>query len=191
MRLAVLVPSEEVDIVKEITSRGVTEEVCDLYGDEGIIIENSFFFDDDVEARLRLVIAKDVPSNIPYTECVLYKDDIELEYEMSTEGKYEGLWSVEHNGTLYELEVKAGMDRETWQNLFKEKLAAGEFSTDSDIEDFADECGVSYGSVFRYLDVLTSIGTPCEKCKHIGYRYNMFPCISCSKNPEIKDRFEE
>lgn len=191
MRQTILVPRDEVDIVKEITSRGITEEVCELYGEEGVILENSYFFEDDIEARLRLVIAKDVPKSIPYTEVVLYKDDVELEYEMSTEGKYEGLWSVNYNGTLYELEVKAGMDKETWQQLFKEKYAAGEFNTDSDIEDFAEECGVGYGSVFHYLDVLTSIGTPCERCKHIGYRYSMFPCNCCSKNPEIKNRFEE
>lgn len=77
-----------------------------------------------------------------------------------------------------------------WKEEFKNKYLVGDFRTDSDIEDFADERNLSWGEVFDCLDELQTAGTPCEKCKHIGFRYSMYPCNSCSRRPGIIDMYE-
>lgn len=76
--------------------------------------------------------------------------------------------------------------------IWREKLAkliieSHENITDSSLEDFAYENGISPGCVFRYLDKCMSKGTKCEECKHIGMG-SMFPCNACSRN---KDDFYE
>lgn len=77
-----------------------------------------------------------------------------------------------------------------WKEEFKNKLKDGEFNTDSDLEDFADEHELECGEVFDYLFILQTVGTPCEGCKHIGFRYSMYPCNSCSRMPGVIDRYE-
>ena len=77
-----------------------------------------------------------------------------------------------------------------WKEEFKSTYEAGMFRTDSDIEDFADSHGLEWGEVFDYLFLLGTIGTPCEGCKHIGFRYSMYPCNSCNRAPGIQDRYE-
>ena len=77
-----------------------------------------------------------------------------------------------------------------WKEEFKQKCDAGEFHTDSDLFDFAEERNLDSGEVIHYLDVLQTIGTPCEKCKHIGFRYSMHPCNGCSRRPGVIDRYE-
>lgn len=77
-----------------------------------------------------------------------------------------------------------------WKEEFKQQVKDRKFRTDSDLEDFADEHGLECGEVFDYLFILETIGTPCEGCKNIGFRYSMYPCNACSRAPGIKDRYE-
>jgi len=77
-----------------------------------------------------------------------------------------------------------------WKREFREMLAEDKFSTDSDIENFADKHNVPCGRVFHYLDELKTKGTRCEGCKHIGFRYSMYPCNICNRAPYIKDMYE-
>ena len=77
-----------------------------------------------------------------------------------------------------------------WKEEFKKMLNEGKFTTDSDIEDFADERNLDWGEVFDYLAVLEMAGTPCEGCRYIGFRYSMYPCNTCSRRPDIIDRYE-
>ena len=79
----------------------------------------------------------------------------------------------------------------SWQEQFEQKYNANEFQTDSDIEDFAEENELEYGDVFQFLDKLQTAGTPCEKCKNIGYRYSMYPCNSCTRQPGMSDKYEK
>lgn len=77
-----------------------------------------------------------------------------------------------------------------WKEEFKKMMDEGKITTDSDIEDFADERNLEWGEIFDYLDELQTAGTPCQKCKNIGFRYAMYPCNSCSRRPDIIDRYE-
>lgn len=77
-----------------------------------------------------------------------------------------------------------------WKEEFRNKYLVGDFRTDSDIEDFADEKELDYGEVFHYLDKLQTVGTICEGCKHIGFRYSMHPCNSCTRRQGMSDRYE-
>lgn len=189
MRQTILVPQKDLEHIKELTSGMLSEEIREKYGyEKDMVISNSTLFPDDIEARIQLIITED--GFVPITEIVLYKDDVELTHEISMDSKYEGEWLIEYNETIYEVEVKSGAEKEVWEKLLKEKYETKAFSSDSDLENFAEEYGVNLGDVFDYIFVLTSIGTPCEKCKYIGYRYRMYPCNNCSRNPDIKDMFE-
>ena len=77
-----------------------------------------------------------------------------------------------------------------WKEEFKNKYLVGDFRTDSDIEDFADEHALKWVEVFDYLAILETTGTVCEKCKHIGFRYSMYPCNSCIRRQGMSDRYE-
>lgn len=77
-----------------------------------------------------------------------------------------------------------------WKEEFKQMLEADKFQADSDLMDFAEEKGLDCGEVIHFLDVLQTVGTPCEKCKHIGMRYSISPCNRCSRRPGFNDMYE-
>lgn len=77
-----------------------------------------------------------------------------------------------------------------WKEEFKTKYSQNEFHTDSDIENYADERNLDYGEVFHHLDKIQTVGTKCEGCKHIGYRFSMHPCNVCIRATFIKDMYE-
>lgn len=188
MRQTILVPKADLEHINELTKM-TSEEIRQKYGyEKDTVILNSALFPDDIEARIQLIVTAD--GFAPITEIVLYSEGKELTHQLSMSSIYEGEWKIEYNGVTYEVEVKPGLKKEEWEPLLKEKYKAEEFKTDSDLEDFANEYGVRLGDVYDYIFILTSVGTPCERCKYIGFRYRMSPCNSCSRNPYISDMFE-
>lgn len=72
----------------------------------------------------------------------------------------------------------------------KQALLDGQLVTDSDIYDFAEGHGLEESDVSDAVWEILSADTPCAGCKHIAFRYSMFPCNSCFRQPSIIDRYE-
>lgn len=68
-------------------------------------------------------------------------------------------------------------------------IEAGSFHTDSDVEDYAEERGVSVRDVDRTICEIISENTPCHGCKHVPFMgTGLYPCNCCSRRAE--DRYE-
>ncbi len=77
-----------------------------------------------------------------------------------------------------------------WKEEFIKLLEADKISTDSEIDDYADEHNLSAADVWHcyaeYRDdclIKQSIGTPCEGCRYVT-RIGGFvsPCYECCRN---------
>ncbi|MBQ6855535.1 MAG: hypothetical protein IJO13_00355 [Lachnospiraceae bacterium] len=64
--------------------------------------------------------------------------------------------------------------------------------TDDDIFDISEELKISTKKITYFLLQMQVKGTPCEGCKHIGFRFppSMYPCADC-KRIHTKDYYEE
>lgn len=62
--------------------------------------------------------------------------------------------------------------------------------TDSDLIDFARSNHVATSDVRKYIWDCETVGTPCEGCKHVAFRYDMSPCSRCSRQL-LLDRYED
>lgn len=62
-----------------------------------------------------------------------------------------------------------------------------EAHTDSDIEDFCAETGISASEAFHQI-AEWRVPEVCKGCKHIAFFNSMYPCNACSRI--MKDRYE-
>ena len=81
-----------------------------------------------------------------------------------------------------------------WKKEFIKLLEADKFSTDSEIDDYADEHNLPAAEVWQCVAnynisclIKGSIGTPCEGCKHVAE--GSIICRDCCRNKT--DFYEE
>ena len=81
-----------------------------------------------------------------------------------------------------------------WKEEFVRLLESSQISTDSEIDDYADEHSLSAAEVWQcYAEykedclIKQSIGTPCEGCKHVAEGSTI--CRDCRRNKT--DFYEE
>lgn len=92
---------------------------------------------------------------------------------------------------LVSSEPIAAQAENTLEKKVREALEIGKIKTDSDIEDLAEELSFPVGDVEKMVWTILSDGTPCAGCKNACYKGSgMFPCNLCSRNEQIKDRYE-
>lgn len=77
-----------------------------------------------------------------------------------------------------------------WKEEFIKLLEAGNFKTDSEIDDYADEHNLPISAVWQWFSdyrneclIKQSIGTPCEGCKYVTQTEGFTPpCYECCRN---------
>lgn len=76
-----------------------------------------------------------------------------------------------------------------WKEEFIKLLEEGNFKTNSEIDDYADEHNLHISEVWQwfaeYRDnylIKQSIGTPCEGCKYVARIEGSVPCYECCRN---------
>lgn len=68
---------------------------------------------------------------------------------------------------------------------FVDKISKGDGRvSDSVIEDWGNAHPDS--NPWRALDRLSAVNTPCEGCRHVGFRYDWEPCATCVRNPSVR-----
>lgn len=71
----------------------------------------------------------------------------------------------------------------------RDKIEDGSLHTDSDVQDYAEERGLSVSDVDRTIWEIVSENTPCHGCKHVPFMVTgLYPCNCCSRR--ATDRYE-
>ena len=80
------------------------------------------------------------------------------------------------------------LNKEAREELRK-LVESGKFRTDSDVDDYAEERGLSVRDVEQAIWEIISENTPCHGCKHVTLMSTgLYPCNSCSRR--AKDLYE-